>query len=203
MNVLLIDDHKMVNSGIAVILEETGRFKVTGQVNTLNEAKQFIETNINELPSLILLDIMLGEENGLDFLPFLVKFCKSKKIKKPPVLVCSVLEEPLRIQTAFDRGAAGYISKAGSKAELLTAIDTVLNENKYISDEHSAKVMKSYDLYTKFTKREIEIFHQIKNHKSNNQIADKLGLSIRTIENHISNIYYKTGTKNRQGLLKL
>ena len=220
MNVLLIDDHPMVNSGIAGILEETGRFKVTGQANTLKEAIQFIEAkqseerqsikakqstevNINTFPSLIILDIMLGEENGLDFLPFLKKFCKSNEIKKPPVLVCSVLDEPFRIQSALEMGATGYISKAGSKTELLEAINTVLRGETYISGEHSAKVVKSYGLYSKFTKREMEILNLVKKNKSNKQIADELSLSIRTIENHISNIYYKAGTKDRQGLLKL
>ncbi|MCL2210139.1 MAG: response regulator transcription factor [Treponema sp.] len=203
MNALLIDDHPMVNSGIAGILEETGRFKVTGQTNTLKEAKQFIETNKNAFPSLIILDIMLNEENGLDFLPFLENFCKSNEIKKPYVLVCFVLDEPFRIQSALEMGAAGFISKVSSKTELLLAIDTVLRGETYISGEHSDKVAKSYGLYSKFTRREREILNLIKSNKSNKQIASELFLNIRTIENHISNIYYKTGTKNRQDLQKL
>jgi NarL family two-component system response regulator LiaR len=203
MNVLLIDDHPMVNSGIAGILEETGRFKVTGQTNTLEEAKQFIEANKSAFPSLIILDIMLGEENGLDILPFLKDFCKYKEINYPNVLVCSVLDEPFRIQAAFEKGAAGYISKVGSKTELLEAIDTVLRGETYISGEHSAKVAKSYSLYSKFTKRETEILNLIKNNKTNKQIAEELCLNIRTIENHVSNIYYKAGIKNRRDLLTL
>ena len=203
MNVLLIDDHPMVNMGITAILEDTGRFKVTGEATTLNNAKNFIETNKDIFPSLIILDIMLGEENGLDFIPFLKKFCKNNKIKKPAVLVCSVIEEPFRIQSALDMGAEGYISKAGSKTELLQAIDTVLRGEIYISGEHSAKVMKSYGLYSLFTKREIEILSLIKSGKSNKHIADELCLSIRTVENHISNIHYKSGIKDRQGLMRL
>jgi len=203
MNVLLVDDHSMVNSGLASIIEETGRFTVTGQVNTLTEAKQFIETREKEFPSLIVLDIMLGEENGLDFLPFLKNFCKMNKKQKPPVLVCSVLEEPFRIQSALEMGASGYIPKTGSKQELLEAIDAVLRGETYISGEDSVKVMKSYGLYAKFTRREMEILNLIKKNKSNKQIAGELCLNIRTVENHISNIYFKTGTENRQELLRL
>jgi len=203
MNVLLIDDHPMVNSGITNILEETGRFKVMAQANTLDEAIQFIESGKYPIPSLIILDIMLGEENGLDFLPFLKNYCKNNEIKKPPVLICSVLEEPFRIQSALDMGAAGYISKVGSKSELLQAIETVLYGETYISGEHSAKVVKSHGYYSKFSKREMEIINLIKKNKTNKQIAGELFLSIRTIENHISNIYYKTGTKNRQDIQKL
>jgi len=211
MKVMLVDDHPMVNSGLASILEETGRFSVVGQVNSLSDAIKFIEedaiqkTDQSEsiFPSLIILDILLGEDNGLDFLPFLKNFCRSKKIPQPHVLVCSVLEEPFRIQTALKMGASGYIPKTGSNQEIIEAIDAVLRGETYISGEHSAKVMKSYGLYEKFTKRELEIINMIKNNKSNKQIADELGLNIRTVENHVSNIYFKTGTVNRQELVKL
>jgi len=211
MKVMLVDDHPMVNSGIASILEETGRFSVIGQVNTLSDAKKFIEKNAvqetdqpeSNFPSLIILDILLGEENGLDFLSFLKNFCRSNKLPKPYVLVCSVLEEPFRIQTALKMGASGYIPKTGSNQEVIEAIDAVLRGETYISGEHSVKVMKTYGLFEKFTKRELEIIDMIKNNKSNKQIADDLGLNIRTVENHVSNIYFKTGTVNRHEVVKL
>jgi len=203
MNVLLVDDHPMVNSGLAFCLEETGRFRIMGQANSLAQAVSFIEKDKKNIPSLVILDILLGEENGLDFLLFLDKFCRENKKPKPYVLVCSVLEEPFRIQTALKMGASGYISKSGNKTELLNAIDAVLRGDIYISGEHSEKVMKSYGIYSKFTKREMEILNLIKLNKSNKQIASALSLSIRTIENHISNIYFKTGTENRQELIKL
>ena len=211
MNVMLIDDHPMVNSGLASILEETGRFTVIRQVNSLFAAKKFIEENAVQknnssefnFPFLIILDILLGEENGLDFLPFIKNFCQSNRIPPPYVLVCSVLEEPFRIQTALKKGASGFISKAGNKNELLEAIDSVLRGETYISGIHSDKVMKSNGLYAKFTKREMEIFTLIKEKKSNKQIADELKINLRTVENRISNIYFKTGTANREELLKL
>jgi len=206
MNVLLIDDHPMVNSGLASILEETGRFRVTGQVTSLTEAKKFIQETIfikTKFPSFIILDISLNDENGLDFLPFLENFCKEKKISMPFVLICSVLEEPIRIQSALKMGASGYVSKASSKDELLKAIDAILNEEIYLSEKQSDKINKSYRLYSKFTKREMEIFALMKEKKSNKQIADELGINFRTIENHVSNIYFKTGTANRDELMKL
>ena len=203
MNVLLIDDHPLVNSGIKAILKETGRFNEVNEALTLTEAKQFIEANKNNIPSLIILDIMLGDENGLDFLPFLDKLCKKSGIKKPVVLVCSVLNEPLRIQSALDMGANGYLSKSGGETELLQAIDTVLRGEVYISGANSEKFVQSYGLYSRFTKRETQILILIKENKSNVQIAKELGSSLRTIENHISNIYYKTGTNTREELKRL
>jgi len=206
MNVLLIDDHPMVNSGLTSYLEETGRFTVSGKATSLEQAKQFIETTAASLeanfPAFIILDILLGEENGLDFLPFLDNFCQKNKIPKPPVLVCSVLEEPFRIQAALKMGASGYVSKSGDRNELIDIIDSILNGSTYISNEHSAKVLNSLGTYAKFTKREQEIINLVKNNKSNKQISQKLGISIRTVENHISNIYFKTGARNREDLLR-
>ncbi|MDR1803368.1 MAG: response regulator transcription factor [Treponema sp.] len=202
MYVLLIDDHPLVNSGLASCLEETGRFSVSGQVNSLAEAMHFIE-KARRLPSLIILDILLGEENGLDFLPFLKSFCRGKKIPKPPVLVCSVLEDPFRIQTALKMGASGYVSKSGSNNDLLDAIDMVLRGEIYITGDHNTKLNEASGVYTQFTKRELEVLHLIKQNKTNQEIAKAMAISIRTVENHISNIYFKTGTENRLDLLKM
>jgi len=201
MNVLLIDDHPLINRGLASFLEETRRFTVYGQVNSLTEARNFTEAN--EVPSLIILDIMLGEENGLDFLPFLVNLCKKKKVPKPPVLICSVLEDPFRIQTALKLGADGYVLKTENMTDLLRAIDTILRGEKYIADVHNIKYSEVQDKYSYFTKREIEILDLIKQNKTNQQIAKITCLSIRTVENHVSNIYIKTGKKNRLELIKL
>ena len=119
--VLLIDDHPLVNYGIASCLEETGCFAVVAMAASLTEAQNFIEET-QKLPELILLDIILGEENGLDFLPFLENHCLKKSIDMPLVLVFSVLDNPFNVQRALNLGAAGYISKTSVKAELLTAL---------------------------------------------------------------------------------
>jgi len=206
MEVLLVDDHPMVNAGLASLLEETGRFTVAGQVTSLTDAKRFIEET-EKLPSLIILDIMLGEENGLDFLPFLKHHCAAKapsqETHMPPVLVCSVLEDPFNIQTALNLGASGYISKTGNKPELLDAIDTVLRGEVFISSEHSVKLGKSVGVYGKFTQKEMIVLGFIKQNKNNKEIAKAMNISLRTVENYLVKIYSKTGCKDRQDLLKL
>jgi NarL family two-component system response regulator LiaR len=202
MKILLIDDHPLTNHGLASFLEGTGRFSVSGQVNSLSEAEHFIKA-ADSLPSLIILDILLGEENGLEFLPFLKKFCITKGTAMPPVLVCSVLEDPFRVQNAFKKGASGYISKTADKDELLRTIDTAFKGETYIMNEHSGKLGKSLKVFDQFTKREIELLHLIKQNKNNREIAKTLGISIRTVENHISNIYFKIGCADRQELIKI
>ena len=202
MEVLLIDDHPMLNAGIVSILEQTGLFTVCAQARSLKEAMSIIEESVT-MPSLIILDILLGDDNGLDFLPMLEKYCHNKKIegkpvKKPPVLVCSALADSFKIQTAFNFGAAGFLSKTGGKDELLKAIDAVLSGKVYISDEINIKLNKNSDIYARFSKREKDVINLIKANNTNKQIAEAMFISLRTVENHISKIYFKTGYSSRE-----
>jgi len=207
MNVLLIDDHPMLNAGIVSILEQTGIFTVCAQAQSLREAINIIEKTDTQpaasMPSLIILDMLLGEDNGLDFLPVLENFCKNKKIPKPPVLVCSALGDSFKIQTALKLGAAGFLSKAGGKDELLKAIDTILCGKVYVSSEVNIKLKENSSVYAKFSRREIDVIDLIKEKKSNKQIAKMLSINLRTVENYISKIYFKTGFSSREEVQKL
>jgi len=201
MDVLLIDDHPLTSLGLAFCLEETGCFHVSGQASSLGEAQGFIE--MPRIPSLIILDIQLGKENGLDFLPFLKKFCLANGIPKPPVLVCSVFDDPFRIQTALKLGASGYVPKNGSKEDLLNAIDAIFRGEIYLASEHNVKLGEMSDKYTQFTSRELEVLNLLKQNKTNKQIAETMEISKRTVENHISNIYLKTGASSRWEVMAL
>jgi len=202
MEVLLIDDHPALNAGIAAMLESTGVFTVCGQTESLSQAMSFVEKS-DPLPSAIVLDLILGEENGLDFLPMLKKHCADRKIPMPPVLVYSALSDPFKIQTAFKLGAAGFLSKTGGKAELLKAIDAILCGKTYISDELNVKLNEDAGLYSRFTKQETKVIDLIKADKTNQQIAERLCISIRTVENYISRIYFKTGYSSRDEVRRL
>ena len=220
MDVLLIDDHPMLNAGIVSILESTGIFTVTGQAQSLKEAMSFIEEAAKSasMPALIILDMLLGEDNGLDFFPMLDKFCRDKKVNgmnipgmpisgmlipKPPVLVCSALGDSFKIQTALKLGAAGFLSKTGGKAELLKAIDFILGGKVYISGEFNIKLNENASLYSKFSKREIDVINLLKANKTNKEIANALSINLRTVENYISKIYFKTGFSNREEVQRL
>jgi NarL family two-component system response regulator LiaR len=202
MNVLLIDDHPLLSMGLVSVLESTKLFYVCGQVKTLAEAMKMISES-ESLPSLIILDVLLGEENGLDFLPLFDTYCREKNLAKPPVLVCSALTDSFRVQTALRLGAAGYLSKSGGSAELLQALDAILCGKVYLSSEVSIKLDTAFDMYAKFTKRETQIITLMKLNKTNQQIAHELRISLRTVENHISKIYFKTGFSNHDEIKKL
>ena len=202
MDVLLIDEHQLFNAGLASIFEATGLFSVTIQALSLTQAVSIIEKS-KTLPSLIILELLLGEKNGLDFLPILEKHCKNKKIPKPPVLVCSAYGDSFKIKTALKLGASGFLSKTDDKAELLKAINTILGGKTYINEELKIKLNKISHIYDRFTRREIDIINLLKSNKTNKQIADSLFISLRTVENYISKIYFKTGFTSREEVFKL
>jgi NarL family two-component system response regulator LiaR len=110
--VLLIEDHPLTRHGLVSCLEDSGRFSVAGTAGSLEEGRRFIEEAPDDLPGVIILDILLGAENGLEFIEFLEEFCKKRNAAKPAVLVCSVFEDPFRIRTALRMGAAGYVPKS-------------------------------------------------------------------------------------------
>ncbi|MDR2942766.1 MAG: response regulator transcription factor [Treponema sp.] len=122
---------------------------------------------------------------------------------KPPILVCSVIEDTFRIRTALHMGASGYISKSDAKEQFLEAVDAVLRGEAYVSDKNNEILEEASITHARFTRREQEPLHLIKQNKTNQHIAQTLGLSVRTVENYISNIYFKTGVKTRQELMLL
>jgi NarL family two-component system response regulator LiaR len=199
--VLLVEDHPLTRHGLISCLEDSGRFSVTGTAGSLEEGRRVIEETSGPLPGVIILDIRLGGENGLEFIEFLKGRCKTCGIPMPAVLVCSDYEDPFRIRTAYQLGATGYVSKSANEEELLRAIDTVLSGEEYIDPGLKLKIDRAPDVYGRFTRREREILIMIKQNYTNQRIAKELAISLRTVENHISHIYLKTGLFTRQELI--
>ncbi|GHV78720.1 hypothetical protein AGMMS49944_05110 [Spirochaetia bacterium] len=100
-------------------------------------------------------------------------------------------------------GARGYISKSADEEELIRAITIILDGKLYIDNRFELTVQRNQDVYAEFTQREREVLAMIKDHQDNEFIANTLNISLRTVENHLSHIYYKTGIKNREKLLTL
>ena len=207
MEVLLVDDHDLMNTGVAALLAGTGCHSVAGQAHTLAEAKRFVEAAAEgaeqKMPALILLDIQLGKENGLDFITFLKSLCRAKRIKMPSVLVCSILEDHFLMRLALEMGATGFVPKSSGSEELLRAINAACLGKFYVPDAHSNKMVEITNVYEQFTMREKEALVLLRQGKSNQQIADAMGILKRTVENIISNIYLKTGVTSRDGLMEM
>jgi NarL family two-component system response regulator LiaR len=199
---MIIDDHPMTRRGFGNFLTGTERFAITGEAASLAEGRVLLE-GIPQLPDLIILDIALGDDNGLDFIGTVNQICVGRGIAPLPVLVYSVFEDSFRIQTAMRLGARGYISKSADEAELIRAIDLILGGSLYIDTRFELSIRRNQNMYAEFTQREREILTMIKDHCDNNAIAKTLKISLRTVENHLSHIYLKTGIKSREKLITL
>jgi NarL family two-component system response regulator LiaR len=198
--IALIDDHPLAASGIGAWLCATGRFAICGTARNLADARSLLE-RLNPLPKIIILDVSLGAEDGLAFIPVLHEICLQKNAPLPGILVCSMYEDPFLIQHAMDSGAGAYVAKSAESAEIITAIDAILAGNKYINAKY--QMQTSSKAWSVLSRRENEIVTLLKRSMNTRQIAKQLGLSQRTVENHLSHIYVKTNTASRAELIKL
>jgi len=200
IRIALIDDHPLAINGIGAWLKSTGRFEIAGTVGTLKEAGALME-RIEPLPAVVILDISLGEEDGLDFIPALKEICAKRKAALPGILVCSMYEDAFLIQRAMELGARAYVPKSADLNEIITAIDALLAGNTYINKKF--KPQKQKRNLQVLTRRENEIVALIKQSLSAKEIAKRLKISLRTVENHLVHIYTKTGYSSREELFNL
>ena len=207
VSVVLIDDHPMLTNAIGVWLEATGRFTIAGTAASLEEARTLMK-ELDPLPQIVILDISLSggkqdsvQEDGLTFIPELEKICKERNTAMPCVLVCSMYEDPFLVQRAMDLGAKGYVAKSAVAGEIAAAIDAILAGEIYTSVKINKQDKKK--TFLALTRRESEIVALVKQSLSNQQIAKMLDLNNRTVDNHLRNIYEKTGVTSRKELFDL
>jgi NarL family two-component system response regulator LiaR len=200
IRVVLVDDHPLAINGISAWLSAAGGFAIAGAAGTTAQARELLES-LDPLPEVVILDIALGGENGLAVIPALKETARKRKAPLPGIVVCSMYEDPFLVQSAFDAGAGAYVAKSSDIREILRAIDAVLAGKTYINPAYEipARRWASAGL----SAREREIAAMVKQSMSNKQIAEKLCISIRTVENHLSHIYVKTNTYSRSELAEL
>lgn len=204
INLLIADDHKIFREGLAELLKKEKEIKVMGLVGNGSEVKDALNTNeIN----VVLMDITMGETNGIELTAEVKNIYPDLK-----VLALSMHEEKNYIVKMLEAGASGYILKNAGKEEMLNAIHTVANGNTYFSSQVSAKLLehltnpgaakKQGHEGTPLSDREVEVLKLIANEYSNPEIAEKLFISVRTVDTHRRNLLDKIGAKNTAGLVK-
>jgi NarL family two-component system response regulator LiaR len=200
ITIVLIDDHPLTSNGIGAWLSATGRFSIVGTAENLTQARTLLE-RLESPPQIVILDITLEKENGLAFIPEFKKISEKQKVPMPRILVCSMHEDPFIIQQAIELGAAAYVAKSAGTSEILTAIDAILAGNTYINPKYQIK--KQQHAFASLTPREKEIIALRKQSLTNAQIAERQYISVRTVENHLSHIYNKTGVNSWEELINL
>lgn len=203
IKIVIADDHKMFRDGIIAILEQEGDIQLLGEVGSAQEVFEMLDAS---MPDILLLDISLGKFNGIDI-------TKSLKMRYPElkVIIISMHSESSYIVKALEVGASGYLLKDAGKVEMLNAIRAVVTGGTYFGRQVSqilmehlsgkgAHVVKQDKVM--LTKREVEVLRLIAEEHSNQEVADKLFISIRTVDTHRRNLLEKLKLKNTAGLVK-
>jgi len=195
--IMIVEDHPVMREGLSNYFTGTGRWQVTGKASCLDDAKEILPCLRCNQTNVLLLDIQLEDGWGLDLIPML------DKNNRPVIAVYSAFDDYPHVSAALGMGVSAFVCKHRNERELETALFETLDGKIHIDECVQAKINVSANVFRLLTKREAEILHLVKTGFSNSEIAVKLGISRRTVENILSCIYDKTGIKTRQGLLRL
>jgi DNA-binding NarL/FixJ family response regulator len=200
--VIIVDDHDMFRDGIKsmLILDE-----VAEVIAEASNGKQFLELLENHTPDLVLMDIDMPLMDGIEATRAAVT--KNPELK---VLVLTMFGEEKYYVEMIEAGAKGFVLKSSNKSELIKAILDVANGQSYFSNELLSKIIAKIGTYSpankkkealSFSDREIEIIQLMCTGISTNEIADKMCLSNKTVENYRVKLLNKTGCKNSVSLV--
>ncbi len=203
IKLFLVDDHDIVRDGLKSLLSNSTEIKIIGEAAN---GAQFFNALHNEIPDILLLDISLPDVSGIEI---------AKKLNESNpeigILILSMFTDEDFIINAIKVGARGYLPKNSKKEELINAITIVFNGGEYYPVSINEIVAKSYinkmknksiSLVELLTDREKEIMHLVVDGLSNNEIAEKLFISVRTVETHKSRVIQKLGLKSTVDLVK-
>lgn len=203
INIILVDDHKIIRDGLKTYLEGDNEFNVIGEASNGKEAMEIIKETS---PDIVVTDVMMPEMNGIELCKAIVDFNKNIK-----VIALTMMGDRQFIRQMLNNGVSGYLLKSCTDDELKLAIKSVNGGKKYYSQEVTEAVMtdlmdgKSGKLKVAMdmplSEREKEVLHLVIKEYTNQEIADKLFISTRTVDAHKRNILDKTGSKNVAGLV--
>jgi DNA-binding NarL/FixJ family response regulator len=197
--ILLVDDHTLFREGLRVIIEKEDRFEIIGEAGSAKEALRLIE---KDQPDIIVMDVSLPDTNGID-LTYEIR----KQWPNIRILVVSMHSKVDYIAEAFKAGATGYVVKDAASNRLIEGLESVAKGMYFMDSSVSMSVVNRLlqgagqplqpnhssedDHYNALTPREQEILRLLAEGLSNKQIAEKLFISQKTVQNHRNSIKSK------------
>jgi DNA-binding NarL/FixJ family response regulator len=201
--ILLVDPQPLMRAGLAQLIAQEPDLVVGGEADTAAQALNLIAAR---RPDLVLADISLPGKNGLDLI-------KDIRVFHPqlPVLVFSMHDEALFAERVLRAGGRGYIMKREGGRRLLQAIRQVLGGQIYVSDQMSAKILEIFSGRRSdamdspielLSEREFEVFERVGRGEATREIAQRLSISVKTVEVHRANIKRKLKLKSPTDLVR-
>lgn len=204
LNILVADDHQIMRDGISSILKEQEEINHIYEAATGEEALK--KCREKEDIDIVLLDISMPDMNGIE---------AAEKIKNDfpdlEIIALSMMKEEESIRNMLRAGASAYVLKSAGKPDLIQAIRNIREGKPFYSEEVTFQIMKKFKdsesaeqakKNEDLTNREIEILQLIAEEYTNQEIADKLYISKRTVDTHRTNLLRKTNSKNTAGLVR-
>jgi DNA-binding NarL/FixJ family response regulator len=203
IRVLVVDDHPMMREGLASRIDQQSDMKVCGDADSLITAIAAIQANS---PDVVIVDIQLVDSNGIELLEEI-----RNRFPSTRALVVSAFDDSLYAERALRAGAKGYVNKRELQDCVVDAIKTVANGGTYVSNEitkHlvnqaiSGKLEPGCDPVHSLSNRELEVFQLIGQGVTTSAIAEKLYLSVHTIDTHREKLRHKLGLKTGTELMR-
>ena len=198
IRVLIADDHPLFRDGMHGLLDSVPETEVVGEAASGEEAITLAE---NLQPDVILMDIKMPGTNGLQAMREILH--TSPHIR---ILIVSMLEDDDSVFAAMRAGACGYVPKGANQAEMLRAIRAVANGEAIFGPGIAQRLIRFFSTtrlttpprsFPELTARESELLALIAQGRTNEEIAEKLALSLKTVRNHVSNIFSKLQVADR------
>jgi DNA-binding NarL/FixJ family response regulator len=205
IRVAIVDDHTLMREGLAQLISSQPDLNI---VVSASDAAEGLSGILETKPDLALIDITLPGRNGLE----LIKDLLAQQAQLP-ILVVSMHDETLYAERALKAGAKGYLMKDADRATILSAIRRVLDGGFYVSDRMAGEIFASFAGKTaakseaggavaRLSDREFEVFEHLGAGLGTNEIAERLGISPKTVEVHRARIREKLGLANGAALVR-
>jgi DNA-binding NarL/FixJ family response regulator len=194
LHVLIVDDHEVVRRGLRALIESHPGWEVCGEAATGREA---VEKATKFKPNMVVMDIAMPELNGLEATRQILKAAP-----RTPVLILTVYESEQVVREVFEAGAQGLVLKSDAGRDLVTAIEALGQHKVFFTSSVARIVLEGYrkkgphdealeDSPSVLSPREREIIQLLAEGKSNNEVADMLYISAKTVETHRAHIMEK------------
>jgi DNA-binding NarL/FixJ family response regulator len=207
ITILLADDHDVVRRGMKMLLEDEEGIQVIGEASDGLDAIEKVKTL---MPNVVILDLTMPKMTGIEAAKVI-----SEEYPNVKILIFSMHHNKEYIVKSVENGANGYLLKDTSIEELLRAIKVVSEGRKYFPPEISEIIInellaktsgtqeETRPIFEKITPKEKQILGMIVQGYNSREMADKLFLSIRTVDNHRANMMKKVKAKNTADLVKM
>ncbi len=196
IRVVIADDHAVVRRGLRQVLDLEDGFEVVAEASDLEGARRYVR---GHRPDVLVLDLNLPEGLSLGAIPEI-----RAEFPDTQIVVLTMQDEPAYARQALSAGALGYVLKEAAESELVEAVRRAAVGDTYLNPRLGARVAAEPPpgLPDGLSEREVEVLHMIALGHTNAEIAERLYLSVRTVETHRAHIQQKLRLRSRSELVR-